>query len=128
MKWRNLLNRLLGRRQGESTPPDGGLDGKPDSELDGGLDSDPDGAGFEDVSDPLAQFNVDAWPRLTQRETEVAWYIRRGLSNEQIAAELGIAATTVKSHVHRLLVKFNVRSRFVLRNVLKRWDFYPWDE
>ncbi len=58
------------------------------------------------------------WPTMTAREIEVARLIYRGYSNEAIANELNISVATVKTHVHNLLVKFNVRSRWVLRDIL----------
>jgi len=48
---------------------------------------------------------------LTERETEVLKLIARGKANKQIAGELFIDETTVKSHVHSILSKLNVRSR-----------------
>ena len=48
---------------------------------------------------------------LTSRELEVAELIERGLSNKEIAAQLSIAVTTVKNHVHSILEKLNVHRR-----------------
>jgi len=49
---------------------------------------------------------------LTPREREVIDLIREGLSNKQIGGRLHIAAYTVKSHVHNVLRKLTLRSRF----------------
>ncbi len=49
--------------------------------------------------------------RPTARETEVLRLVARGKANKEIARELAIDETTVKSHVHSLLAKLNVRSR-----------------
>lgn len=48
---------------------------------------------------------------LTQREREVLNLIRRGFSNQEIAAHLTIETGTVKNHVHNILKKLDVSSR-----------------
>ena len=48
---------------------------------------------------------------LTERETEVLKLIARGKANKQIARELFVAMSTVKTHVNNLYRKLNVSSR-----------------
>jgi two-component system, NarL family, response regulator LiaR len=48
---------------------------------------------------------------LTERETEVLKLIAYGKANKQIARELFIDESTIKSHVHSILSKLDVKSR-----------------
>jgi DNA-binding NarL/FixJ family response regulator len=52
--------------------------------------------------------------RLTRREQQVALLIVRGLSNKEVARELGLSDGTVKLHVHRIFQKTGVRNRYSL--------------
>lgn len=48
---------------------------------------------------------------LSRRELQVTQLIDRGLSNKEIARELGIETATVKNHVHNLCEKLSVHRR-----------------
>ncbi len=48
---------------------------------------------------------------LTPREIEVLQLLAEGLTNQRVAARLGLSARTVKTHVQNLLVKLDVPDR-----------------
>jgi len=52
-----------------------------------------------------------ALAELTPRELEVFRLLARGMSNAEIASELIVSETTVKTHVARVLMKLGVRDR-----------------
>jgi DNA-binding NarL/FixJ family response regulator len=58
-----------------------------------------------------ARTPTDETAHLTPREREVLMLIERGMTNKQIASNLGIEVRTVKNHVHNLLEKLRVRRR-----------------
>jgi DNA-binding NarL/FixJ family response regulator len=53
----------------------------------------------------------EEFDQLSEREHEVFRLIARGLSNAEIAKELYISETTVKTHVTHILQKLNLRDR-----------------
>jgi len=67
---------------------------------------------------------VPAWlQRLTQRQLRVLERMSLGESNKQIAWSLGIAETTVKSHVSMILQKLGVHNRVQAALMAKDIDF-----
>ena len=75
----------------------------------------------------VAEANLLRWRGLSEREKQVAALICLGYTNREIAARLVIATETVKSHVSKVLIKFGLRNRTDLRQVLADWDFSAWD-
>jgi DNA-binding NarL/FixJ family response regulator len=63
------------------------------------------------VADLAANGDPASVGDLTTRELEVVELIEKGLSNKEIAAQLSIAVTTVKNHVHSILEKLKVHRR-----------------
>jgi RNA polymerase sigma factor (sigma-70 family) len=52
--------------------------------------------------------------RITNRERDIIRLVSEGLTNKEIAQQLGIATETAKSHVHRIMEKLGVRRRIEL--------------
>jgi DNA-binding NarL/FixJ family response regulator len=55
---------------------------------------------------------------LSPREMEVLSEVRAGRTNREIAQRLGISATTVNKHVHKILQKLRVKNRTLAANRL----------
>ena len=58
---------------------------------------------------------------LTKREQEVALLLAQGLSNAEIASQLGIVEQTVKLHVSKILQKYGVKQRSSVEDELRRY-------
>jgi LuxR family transcriptional regulator, maltose regulon positive regulatory protein len=67
---------------------------------------------FEDSPHTLLASSQPLIDPLSDRELEVLYLITQGLSNHQIANELFVAISTVKSHVKSIYRKLNVSNRF----------------
>jgi DNA-binding NarL/FixJ family response regulator len=60
---------------------------------------------------PPTKASVRVADELTARELEVLKLVASGLSNSEIANELHVSGTTVKTHVARVLMKLGLRDR-----------------
>lgn len=62
----------------------------------------------------MPNFHVRSKLGLTNREQQLVGLISRGLTNKQIALELGIAEQTVRNHIHRMLKKLGATHRLAV--------------
>ncbi|HSR40543.1 MAG TPA: LuxR C-terminal-related transcriptional regulator, partial [Longimicrobiales bacterium] len=62
---------------------------------------------------------------LTDRETEVAALVARGLSNKRVGKELGISPRTVSTHLSNIYQKLEVGSRMELSHLVKEGELGP---
>jgi DNA-binding CsgD family transcriptional regulator len=61
------------------------------------------------------------WSALTPAEVRIAHLVASGMSNPDIAAELFLSRSTVQTHVSKILVKLNLRSRIgVVREMARQ--------
>jgi DNA-binding NarL/FixJ family response regulator len=70
---------------------------------------------------PASGIPAELLAELTARETEVFGFLARGYSDKEVAARLGIAATTVDTHVRSVYRKLSINSRSQLRNLLHKY-------
>ena len=61
--------------------------------------------------EPLRPKRATALSMLTESELRVLALVGRGLSNDEIAAELFVAETTVRTHLRHILEKLGLRNR-----------------
>jgi DNA-binding CsgD family transcriptional regulator/tetratricopeptide (TPR) repeat protein len=60
----------------------------------------------------------DGWASLTEAEIRVARLVADGHTNKSAAAELGVSANTVGTHLRSVFAKLDIRSRVQLTNLL----------
>jgi len=66
--------------------------------------------------------------KLTERETDVLRLLAKGKANKEIAWELSISETTVKTHVSNILMKLGVPSRTQAALYAVRVGLVSWEE
>jgi len=66
---------------------------------------------------------VAKWHTLTPRQQEVAARICVGHTNREIARQLNISISTVKTHIRYILQKFGLNGKDQLRQYFDGWDF-----
>jgi DNA-binding CsgD family transcriptional regulator len=67
------------------------------------------------------------WQSLSPREQQACALACLGYTNRQIAARLGVAEETIKTHLRNALLKFDLHGKVELRLALAEWDFSGWD-
>ena len=65
---------------------------------------------------------------MTNRETDILKLIYQGMSNNEIADELFISKSTVKSHIYNTFRKANVKSRSEIIRLILDKDYKPGEE
>ncbi|MFJ9944274.1 response regulator [Streptomyces erythrochromogenes] len=66
---------------------------------------------LEHLGRPPGQRNTEQLQRLTPQELKVATLVARGRTNNEIAAELTLAVSTIKSHLSRIQERLPARNR-----------------
>ncbi|HEX8563357.1 MAG TPA: response regulator transcription factor [Flavobacterium sp.] len=74
---------------------------------------------FEPPGTTISNLNI------SKRELEVLYLISKGLSNQEIAAELFVSVSTVKTHVSNLFEKLDVRRRTQALEKAKQLKLLP---
>jgi DNA-binding NarL/FixJ family response regulator len=72
------------------------------------------GADRAEPAQPFEVSRIRAEENLTKREQEIVAFLRRGLTNKEIARHLGIMEDTVKKHLQSVFGKLGVRRRTLL--------------
>jgi DNA-binding CsgD family transcriptional regulator len=67
-----------------------------------------------DVPMPAPADPPGDWSGLTDRQREIVRWAARGMSNKQIARQLGISPETVKTHLHHVFEREGVHGRVAL--------------
>jgi two-component system nitrate/nitrite response regulator NarL len=62
---------------------------------------------------------------MTLREREVIELVAEGLSNKEVADQLGLSPYTIRTHMHNILVKLALHSRLELAAVVHQARVSP---
>jgi len=73
----------------------------------------------------LPNFAIKQQLGLTRREQQLVELISRGLTNKEIAVELGLSEQTIKNHIHRVLRKVGVNDRLAAVEMCRTQGFLP---
>jgi DNA-binding CsgD family transcriptional regulator len=64
-------------------------------------------------------------PRLSRREDEIARLVGRGLTNQQVATQLGLSPHTVNFHLRNIFRKLSISTRVSLGRIIAHHDGQP---
>lgn len=125
MAWKRFWGRLWRRRAAQPAAPDEEEALEPRRKLVQEQERSLDEATYELLAHGLARDAPASrprryWPRLSPREQDVAALIFAGYNNPQIAYLLGVSLETVRTHVQRILRKFDMHSKAELRAALQQ--------
>ena len=76
------------------------------------------------LSQELAAETHSPFDALTRREREILGLVDQGMSNKEIARQLGIELATAKNHVHNILEKLHVHRRINASTWYRRGGFH----
>jgi DNA-binding NarL/FixJ family response regulator len=71
------------------------------------------------VASPPRVVGKAKWYRLTPRQQQVARLVARGLSNSEIAHQLGVRPNTIDAHLRKIYFIMQVRSRTELSYAIR---------
>jgi len=74
-----------------------------------------------EAADPTAMEPAPL-PGLSQRETEIARLVGRGLTNRQVASAVGVSPHTVNFHLRGIFRKLSISSRVRLGGIIAELD------
>jgi DNA-binding NarL/FixJ family response regulator len=76
------------------------------------------------LQNPKRHYMPRVWiPQISPRENEVLMFLSQGLSNKEIAKNLGLSPDTVKDHLERLYGKLEATDRIAALNKAKELGF-----
>lgn len=80
-------------------------------------------AGAAPLGDPAGK--PKRLPRLSRREDEIARLVGRGLTNQQVATQLGLSPHTVNFHLRNIFRKLSISTRVSLGRIIATHDGQP---
>ena len=73
-----------------------------------------------------ADWLKQCWNNLSPREQEVAALTCLNYTNRQMAGRMHVSTETIKTHIRKVLEKFDLHGKAELRQALSDWNFSDW--